>query len=130
MRMRKILDRLMNKQISTLLKRRPKPSDSDWHLSRYLTRRAKDKPHAATQTSLKKLQQMGFTLVSETEDGLFYRMVPALGYTKTIESVNSEVCWIYIFNPDGKEVANQFQKETSYDRDTFITFLSTEDEEV
>jgi hypothetical protein len=126
--MRKIVEILKTWQTSTLFERRPKPSASDWYLSKYLTRRAKEKPHAAIQTSLERLQQMGFTLVSETKDGLFYRMVPPLNYTKTTETVTSDVRWIYIFNPDGKEVASQFQKETNYDWDTFITFSSSENE--
>jgi hypothetical protein len=126
-RMRKILDRLRNKLILTLFERRPIPSDSDWFLSKYLTRNAKYKPYAA-QTSLNKLQQMGFTLVLETPDGLFYRMIPPLGYTKTIETVSSDIRWIYILDPDGKKVASQFQKEADYDWDTFITFSSSEDE--
>jgi hypothetical protein len=123
--MKKIVERLKNWRTSTLSARRPEPSASDWYLSKYLTRRAQERPNGTTQTSLARLQQMGFTLVSETQDGLFYRMVPPLNYTKTTETVNSDVRWIYILNPDGKEVASQFQKETGYDWDTFITFSSS-----
>lgn len=67
---------------------------------------------------------MGFTLVSETEDDLFYRMVPPLGYRQEKALVNAAVFNIDIFDSAGEKVARQFQKEAIYDRDAFITFLS------
>lgn len=65
---------------------------------------------------------MGFTLMSETEDGLFYRMVPPPGYTREKTLVSSDVFNIYIFDAAGEKVARHFQKEAIYDRDAFITF--------
>ena len=102
--------------------KRPEPSDGDWFLPKYLTRRAQNNPHAASQTSLKSLKSMGFVLVSDST-GPFYRMVPPPGYTKQEERVNDTVSWFKIFDEKGQKVAKQFEKTASYDRDAFIIFL-------
>jgi len=60
------------------------------------------------------LEALGFKIVKQYDD-LFFEVTPPLGWTKETQGF-----WTYIKDQDGKEVASQFFKGASYDRNAFI----------